>query len=107
MRGQCGTPAPGEPRRKRAEPGASLATRPGPVWQRTLVRGSVEARRPHSLSCLRARLPSLGCIVPLAQPFLTLSNTGGRLTKHPERGKGGEDLGIILSQSDVMRLGLA
>ncbi|KAJ1082228.1 hypothetical protein NDU88_002396 [Pleurodeles waltl] len=59
MRGQCGAPAPGEPRRKRADPGASLATRPGPVWHRTLVRGSAEARRPHLLSRLRTCLPSL------------------------------------------------
>ncbi|KAJ1186868.1 hypothetical protein NDU88_003648 [Pleurodeles waltl] len=60
MRGQCGAPAPGEPGRKRAEPGASLATCPGPVWHRTLVRGSAEAWRPHSLLHLRTRLPSLG-----------------------------------------------
>ncbi|KAJ1200062.1 hypothetical protein NDU88_003890 [Pleurodeles waltl] len=60
MRGQCGAPAPGEPRRKRGEHGASLATRPWPAWHRTLVRGSTEARRPHSLSRLLTRLPSLG-----------------------------------------------
>ncbi|KAJ1164702.1 hypothetical protein NDU88_005136 [Pleurodeles waltl] len=87
MRGQCGAPAPGEPRRKRAEPGASLATRPGLVWNRTLVRGSAEARRPHSLSRLRTRLPSLGShnfappkVPPLHQP-------GGHTRGQDRRGK--------------------
>ncbi|KAJ1083206.1 hypothetical protein NDU88_003366 [Pleurodeles waltl] len=59
MRGKCGAPAPGEPRRKRADLGASLATRHGPVWHHTLVRGSAEAQRPHLLSRLQACLPSL------------------------------------------------
>ncbi|KAJ1201178.1 hypothetical protein NDU88_004992 [Pleurodeles waltl] len=87
MRGQCGAPAPGEPRRKRAEPGASLATRPGPVWHRTLVRGSAEARRPHSLSRLRTRLPSLGShnLAPPEVP--SLHQPGGHTRGQDRRGK--------------------
>ncbi|KAJ1191205.1 hypothetical protein NDU88_000521 [Pleurodeles waltl] len=87
MRGQCGAPAPGEPRRKRADPGASLATRPGPVWHRTLVHGSAEARRPHLLSRLRACLPSLWShnFAPPEAP--SLRQPGGHTRGQDRRGK--------------------
>ncbi|KAJ1105713.1 hypothetical protein NDU88_003118 [Pleurodeles waltl] len=87
MRGQCGTPAPGEPRRKRADPGISLVTRPRLVWHRTLVRGSAEARRPHLLSRLRVRLPSLGShnFAPPEAP--SLCQPGGHTRGQDGRGK--------------------
>ncbi|KAJ1119686.1 hypothetical protein NDU88_007871 [Pleurodeles waltl] len=87
MRGQCGAPAPGEPRRKRADPGASLVTRPGPVWHRTLVCGSTEARRPHLLSRLRACLPSLWShnFAPPEAP--SLRQPGGHTRDQDRRGK--------------------
>ncbi|KAJ1180423.1 hypothetical protein NDU88_005644 [Pleurodeles waltl] len=81
MRGQCG--APGEQRRKRAEPGASLATRPGPVRHRTLVRGSAEARRPHSL----LRLPSLGSHNFGPPEVPSLHQPGGHTRGQVRRGK--------------------
>ncbi|KAJ1090146.1 hypothetical protein NDU88_003282 [Pleurodeles waltl] len=65
-----------------ADPVASLATRPVPVRRRALVRGSAEARRPHSLLHLRTRLPSLGSsnFAPPEAPSLHQpgGHTGGR-----------------------------
>ncbi|KAJ1090378.1 hypothetical protein NDU88_003511 [Pleurodeles waltl] len=77
MRGQCGAPAPGELRRKRDDPGASLSARPGPVWHHTLVRGSTEARRPHLLSRLRTCLLSLWSHNPAPPEAPSLRQPGG------------------------------
>ncbi|KAJ1151836.1 hypothetical protein NDU88_004615 [Pleurodeles waltl] len=87
MRRHCGALAPVETRRKRTDPGASLATHPGPVWHRTLVRGSAEARRPHLLSRLRACLPSLWShnFAPPKAP--SLRQPGGHTRGQDRRGK--------------------
>ncbi|KAJ1096976.1 hypothetical protein NDU88_002106 [Pleurodeles waltl] len=87
MRGQCGAPAPGEARRKRADPGASLVTAPGPVWHRILVPGSAEARRPHLLSCLRTRLLSLGSHNFAPPEATSLRQPGGHTRGQDRSGK--------------------
>ncbi|KAJ1170794.1 hypothetical protein NDU88_002666 [Pleurodeles waltl] len=73
--------------RKRADPGASLAPRPGPVWHRNLVRGSTEAWRPHLLLRLRTRLSSLGShnFSPPEAP--SLRQPGGHTRGQDRKGK--------------------